>query len=379
MNAPWPQFDEEMADSAARVVRSGKVNYWTGGEGRAFERECAAFLGVPASVAVANGTLALELALQALGVGPGDEVVVTPRSFVASVSCVVARGARPVFADVEREGGNLTAESIRAVLTPRTRAVIPVHLAGRACEMDPILELARERGLKVIEDVAQATGGTYRGRALGTLGDVGAFSFCQDKILTTAGEGGLLVARDPALLERLWSLKDHGKSYDAVHRRKHPPGFRWLHEDFGTNARMTEVQAAVGRVALRRLPGWLEARRRNAARLTAALEGVPGLRIPSVPAHVGHAWYKYYVYVGSGRDRVLAALEKAGVPAFSGSCSEIYLEKAFEKPGLRPEGRLAVAKELGETSLMFLIDPTVSPEALDLAAAGLRTALASTS
>jgi dTDP-4-amino-4,6-dideoxygalactose transaminase len=361
--APWPHFDDEMVAAAERVLRSGKVNSWTGEEGKGFEKEFAAYLGVPHAVALANGTLALELALDALGIGPGDDVLVTPRTFVASVSCVVTRGARPVFADVDRDSGCVTADTLRAALTPKTRAAVVVHLGGWPCDMDPILALARERNFKVVEDVAQALGGTYKGRALGTIGDVGCFSFCQDKILTTAGEGGMIVTRDPALWERLWASKDHGKSYDACFRRSHPPGFRWLHESFGTNARLTEVQSAVGRVALRRLPAWLDTRRRHAARLTAALSTLPSLHVPSAPA--GHAWYKFYAYTKPGLDRdgLLARLATANVPVFSGSCGEVYLEKAFD--GLRPASRLPVAKELGETSLMFLVHPTLGDRDID--------------
>ncbi len=356
--SPWPAFDDEMVAAAERVLRSGKVNYWTGEEGKSFEKEFAAFLGAPHAVAVANGTLALELALDALGIGPGDDVLVTPRTFVASASCVVTRGARPVFADVDRDSGCVTAATLRAALTPNTKALLLVHLGGWPCDMDPILELARERNLKVVEDVAQALGGTYQGRALGTMGDVGCFSFCQDKILTTAGEGGMIVTRDAGLWDRMWAAKDHGKSHDACFRREHPPGFRWLHESFGTNARLTEIQSAVGRVALRRLPGWLDIRRRHAARLTEALSKLPAVRVPAAPA--GHAWYKYYAYARNGaqRDRLLAGFEAAGVPAFSGSCGEVYLEKAFE--GLRPARRLPAARELGETSLMFLVHPTLT-------------------
>jgi dTDP-4-amino-4,6-dideoxygalactose transaminase len=356
--APWPVFDDEMVAAAERVLRSGRVNYWTGEEGKSFEKEFAAYVGAPHAVAVANGTLALELALDALNIGPGDDVLVTPRTFVASASCIVSRGARPVFADVDRDSGCVTAATLRAALTPRTRAVIVVHLGGWPCDMDPILDWARERKLAVVEDVAQALGGTYKGRPLGTIGDVGCFSFCQDKILTTAGEGGMIVAREASTWEKLWSAKDHGKSYDACFRRSHPPGFRWLHETIGTNARMTEVQSAIGRVALRRLPGWLDTRRRHAGRMTDALSLFPALRVPAAPA--GHAWYKHYAYARSQgeRDRLLGALEAAGVPAFTGSCGEVYLEKAFE--GFRPAHRLPVAKELGETSLMFLVHPTLT-------------------
>jgi dTDP-4-amino-4,6-dideoxygalactose transaminase len=363
----WPVFDDEQIAAAAAVLRSGRVNYWTGEEGRAFEAEFADAVGGRYGIALANGTVALELALRGFEIGAGDEVVVTPRTFLATASCAVACGATPVFADVDPVSQNITADTIRAVLSPRTRAVIAVHLAGWPCDMEPIATLCRERGLKLIEDCAQAHGATYRGRPVGSLGDAAAFSFCQDTIMTTAGEGGMLVTNDRTLWSRAWAYKDHGKSFEAVYERQHPPGFRWLHESFGTNWRMTELQAAIGRVQLRRLPAWLEHRRRNAAILAERLQGVAALRLTRPPNHAGHAYYKYYAFVrpdrlaeGWDRDRLLAAITARGVACFSGSCSEIYREKAFDGTGMAPPERLPVAQALGETALMFLVDPALT-------------------
>ena len=348
-------------------MRSGNVNYWTGSEGRQFEAEYAEYLGVNHAIAVTNGTAALELALYALDVGPGDEVVTTSRTFVASASAIVMRGATPVIADVDRESQNMTAETIESVLTPKTKAIIVVHLAGWPCDMDPILELARERGIKVIEDCAQAHGATYKGRQVGSLGDVSAFSFCQDKIITTGGEGGLVAMNDEDLYKRAWAFKDHGKDYDLVHEPQTDSGYRWLVKSFGTNLRMTEMQAAIGRVILQKLDGWVETRRRNASILDENIAGLPGLRLTRPPKDVGHAYYKYYVFVepselrpGWDRDRIQSEINALGIPCQSGSCSEIYLEEAFQANGWGPAGRLPVAKELGETSLMFMVHPTLS-------------------
>jgi dTDP-4-amino-4,6-dideoxygalactose transaminase len=362
----WPSFGADEVAAVARVLASGKVNYWTGEEGREFEEEFAPQAGCKYGVAVANGTVALELALYALGISRGDEVVTSSRTFIASASCAVMRGARPVIADVDRDSQNITAETIRAALSPRTRAILAVHLAGWPCDMDPILELARERGLKVIEDCAQAHGATYKGRPVGSMGDAAAFSFCQDKIMTTGGEGGMVTTNDAEIWQRAWSFKDHGKSYDAVHNRQHPPGFQWLHESFGTNWRLTEMQSALGRILLKKLHGFVETRRRNAAILTEAFSTIPGLRVTVPPPEFSHSYYKYYAFVrpeqlrdGWTRDRIMTAIVAEGIPCSSGSCSEIYLEQAFA-PELRPTQRLKVAKELGETSLMFLVHPTLS-------------------
>lgn len=373
--APWPTFEREDIEAANRVIESGKVNYWTGGETKAFEREFAEFVGSRHGIALANGTLSLELALQALGIGPGDEVIVSPRSFIASVSCVVRCGATPVFTDIDRQSGNIEAHTIEPHITSKTKAVIPVHLAGWPCDMPAMLDLCDSRNIRVIEDCAQAHGATIDGRQVGTFGIANSFSFCQDKILTTAGEGGFITTDDDNLFKSIWSLKDHGKGYDVTLNQDHPPGFRWLHESLGTNARMTEVQAAVGRTCLRRLPGWLEQRRRNAEAIQSAVESNPVLRVELPPANIQHAYYKLYVYVVReamktdwSRERIMSEVCERGVQCFSGSCSEIYKEKAFDGTNFRPDEPLPVAYELGRTSLMLLVHPGLSESYIEASA-----------
>jgi dTDP-4-amino-4,6-dideoxygalactose transaminase len=366
-NAPWPVFEPDETEAVLKVLQSGKVNYWTGTECREFEREYASYLGVNHTIALHNGTAALELALYAFGIGAGDEVITTPRTFIASASAAVMRGAVPIMADVDPVSQNITASTIKKVITKRSKAIIVVHLAGFPCDMDGIMDLAREHNLVVIEDCAQAQGAFYKGRPVGSIGHAGAFSFCQDKIITTGGEGGLLALNDPAIWAKAWAYKDHGKSFDAVYNRQHPPGFKWLHESFGTNWRMLEIQAAIGRIQLRKLPKWVEQRSANASILAAAFSKIPAFRVTRVPEGLQHSYYKYYVFVkqkklktGWSRDRIMNEIVSLGVPCFSGSCSEIYLEKAFVNAGLTPLERLPVAQVLGETSLMFLVHPTLS-------------------
>ena len=375
----WPRYADDEVQAVTDVLRSGRVNYWTGTQGREFEREYAARLGLRHAIALANGTVALELPLRCWGIGPGDEVIVTPRSFIASVACVVNVGARPVFADVDPDSGGLTAASIRAVLTPRTRAVIPVHLAGWPCEMPGIVALAREHGLKVLEDCAQANGAMLHGRPVGSFGDAAAFSFCQDKIITTGGEGGLLATDDPGLWRDAWSYKDHGKDWDAAHAVARVPLFRWVHHSFGSNYRLTEPQAAIGRRQLAKLDEWHRIRTAHAAIYLRELAALPGIRVPAPPAHVEHAWYKFYFFLrperlrpGWTRDRVLEAICAEGIPCYAGSCSEIYLERAFDGLDARPATRLPVARELGETSLMLLVHPTLETRQVELVAAAVR-------
>jgi dTDP-4-amino-4,6-dideoxygalactose transaminase len=378
----WPQFSEDEIAAVASVLHSGQVNYWTGQEGRSFEREYAEALGRDRAIALMNGTVALELSLRMLGIGPGDEVVVTPRSFIASASCVALLGARPVFADIDPVSGNLTAQTIERALTPRTRAVVLVHLAGWPCEMDDILALAEERRLMVIEDCAQAHGATYKGKEIGSFGYAAAFSFCQDKIITTGGEGGLLATDDEEMWSRAWAFKDHGKSFDAVYKPNHPPGFRWLHESIGTNWRMTEAQAAIGRLQLRKLPEWSAKRRANAALLAQSLSDAPALRIPQPPEHVRHAYYRFYAHLeldrlksGWDRDRIVAEVNELGVPCFSGSCCEIYREKAFERNDLVPEQPLPVAGQFALNSIALLVHPTLEAHHIERMSAALRTVL----
>jgi dTDP-4-amino-4,6-dideoxygalactose transaminase len=370
----WPYFEPDEIEAASAVLRSGKVNYWTGEEGRQFELEFAGFCGTRHAVCLANGTLALELALQVMRIGAGDEVITTSRTFIASASCAAMRGARPVCVDVDRESQNITAQTIQRAITPRTKAIIAVHLAGWPCDMDQILALAAQHGLKVIEDCAQAQGATYKNRPVGSMGDAAAFSFCQDKIMTTAGEGGMLVTNDTELWEKAWSFKDHGKNYNTALKRDHAPGFRWLHDSFGTNWRMTEMQSAIGRVALRKVLDWVKMRRANADVLTEAFSKLNGFRITQPEPEIQHAFYKYYAFVRPeklrrdwSRDRIMTAISEKGVPCFSGSCSEIYLERAFP-PDWKPDCRLPIAKELGETSLMFLVHPTLSTSDMEAVA-----------
>lgn len=365
--APWPVFAEDERRASDAVLASGKVNYWTGEECRRFEEEFARYVGVRHAISLANGTLALELALRALGVGPGDEVIAPAKTFIASASAAVALGARPVVCDVDPESQNLTADTVRAALTPRTKAVVAVHLAGWPCDMEALVRLCDERGIALVEDCAQAHGAKWGGRPVGSFGRIGVFSFCQDKIMTTGGEGGMLVTDDHALWDRAWAYKDHGKTWAAVHERAHPPGFRWQHEGFGSNFRMTEMQAAIGRRQLGKLDDWVAQRRRNAEAFTAELAGTPAIRVPRPVAAAFHSYYKLYALIdpallapGWNAIRVIESIQREGVPCLQGACSEIYRERAFVDRGWGPERPLPVASSLWDACVMFMVHPTLS-------------------
>ena len=377
---PWPHFDQGQINSAIRVLTSGKVNTWTGGETTAFEREFAEWCGCSRGIAIANGSLALSAAYLSLGLGSGDELITSPRTFIATASSGVLLGAKPIFADVDPNSGAITASTIAPLITPRTKAISVVHLGGWPADMPAICDLARAHGIAVIEDCAQAHGACINDQSVGSFGDVAVWSFCQDKIMTSAGEGGMVTTSRSDLWDVMWSFKDHGKTHDAVFGRVHPPGFRWLHERFGSNFRLTELQSAIARIQLQRLPEWTATRSRNALLLAEALGDLPAVRVPLPPAHLIHAWYKFYAFVqsealadGWSRDRILSEISALGYPALSGSCSEIYLEKCFQDAGLAPADRLPVAQQLGETSLMFLVHPTITLEQMAAYAEAVRS------
>jgi dTDP-4-amino-4,6-dideoxygalactose transaminase len=363
----WPVFDNDESAAAAAVLSSSHVNYWTGARGRAFEREVAASAGCRYAVALSSGTVALEVALTGLGIGSGDEVIIPAATFIATAAAVVRSGATPVIADVDLRTQCLSTETVQPLLTPRTRAIIAVHLAGHPVELAPLLRLAEQHGVRVVEDCAQAHGARYFGDPVGSFGDVGTWSFSDDKIVTTGGEGGAVTTSDLSLWRRCWEFKDNGRNVTTVHQTQPGQGFPWVHDTFGTNARMTEIQAAIGRIQLGRLNEWVARRQANASLLIAELRGLDALRIEDPPAHVQHSYYRFYAHVrpealryGWNRDRVLTAINAEGIPCGYGGCAEIYRERAFTGlPGIPTH--LPVAAQLGATSLTLPVHPNLGP------------------
>ncbi len=369
----WPCYSKEEINAVTNVLNSNKVNYWTGEQSKLFEKEFAKWSGSKFSIALSNGTVALELALRGLDIKAGDEVIVTPRSFIASASAVVSVGARPVFSDVDLLSGNLSSINIEKVLTKKTKAIICVHLGGLPCEMDEIMKLARKNNIYVIEDCAQAHGASYKGKGVGSIGDVGAWSFCQDKIMTTGGEGGMVTTNNKSLWKKMWSYKDHGKNYDAVFKVSNKPGFKWLHDSFGTNWRMTEMQSAIGRIQLDKMDKWNQLRNRNANRINETLKNFPDLiQLSPISGYMNHAYYRVYASINTNalnklwtRDKIVKKINDLGVPCFTGSCPEIYKEKAFLNSSFVPKYELKNSKKLGENSIAFLCHPTLTIKNLD--------------
>lgn len=374
--ASWPFYTEEEIEGVKKVLNSGKVNYWTGYETKFFEEEFAKYIGVNFSVAFANGTLALSAAYLALGIQKGDEIITTPRTFIATASTILLLGAKPIFADVNLNSGNITAESIKPLINKSTKAISVVHLGGWPAEMESISRLAKDNGLLILEDCSQAHGASIKDKKIGSFGDISTWSFCQDKIISTGGEGGMVTTNNEILFKKIWSLKDHGKSLDLIQKNKknsnNSHSFKWLHEDLGTNCRLTEMQSCIGRIQLRNLSKTNSIRTRNAFILINQLKDIPLIRIPIPPKNMVHAWYKFYVYIKKeklkknwNREKIIIELNKFGAKAFSGSCSEIYLEKCFKNKNTAPKKRLTSARILGDTSLMFLLHQTINEKQMN--------------
>tara|TARA_Y100000589_G_C27198895_1_gene648423 strand:- start:3568 stop:4725 length:1158 start_codon:yes stop_codon:yes gene_type:complete len=364
----WPSYDEDDLKVVSEILKSGKVNYWTGDNCKKFEEEFSNLMKCKYSIALANGSLALTAAYKSLDLKIGDEIITTPRTFLATASSAVLLGLKTIFADVDYHSGCITAETIEPLITKKTKAISLVHIGGWPAEVEKIRELANSYNLKLVEDCSQAHGAKFKGISVGNFGDVSTWSFCQDKIISTGGEGGMLTTNSKNIFKSVLSYKDHGKNFDLLSsNQKSSSGFKWLHESIGTNMRLTEIQSAIGRNQLKKLENWNQLREKNSMILFENLKEIDCIRIPLPDMHLKHAWYRFYCYIdpkylltGWDRNRILFEVEKLGVKIFSGSCGEIYLEKCFQDLGYFPKERLKNAKELGETSLAILVDPTIS-------------------
>ena len=334
---PWPQFDDDAIEAVEEVLRSGKVNYWTGPRGMEFERKFAEWQGSRYAVSVATGTAALHVALSALGVGPGDEVIVPSYTFIATSFCVVQAGAIPRFADVNIDDHCVSVESAEKLITDRTKAVMPVHLYGNVCDMEKVIAFAEKHGIYVIEDNAEAFGGSYKGRKTGTLGHIAACSFCQNKTFTTGGEGGMVTTDDEELAWKARSFRDHG--YDVKERlnllaleQKLP----YIHNMVGYNYRMTEMQSAIGLAELRRIDSWnLPTRRRNSRIIIDEVIDMPQIKYGPVDTEARrNGWYVLAFSLdidnmGCDIEQFVAAAVAEGTPSWKVFWPQCHTEQAF--------------------------------------------------
>ena len=362
-------------NNVSKILKKNKTNYWTGLEGKNFEREFSNYHNTKYSVAVSNGSIALEIALKALNLKKTDTVLVTPRSFIISASCVLNLGLKPIFADVD-DNGNLSIEGIKEAYNKNVKAIILVHLNGLSCDLDPILKFVKKNKIYLIEDCSQAHGAVYKNKKVGSFGDISTWSFCQDKIISTGGEGGMISTNNKNLWLKIWSLKDHGKNYQSVFDKKHKTGFRWLHDDLGSNYRMTEMQAVIGREQLKSLDRQIKKRNIIANLYLNGLKNFyqndiikkPDFKCETCPLKqtvkkcnkCKHAFYRLNLFVNQkkiNQTKLIEKINKNKIECNMGSCPEIYREKIFKKLKLYPKKRLQNAKLLGETSIMFPINP----------------------
>ncbi len=335
----WPSFDEGAIRGVEAVLRSGKVNYWTGKQGMEFERRFAEWQGSKYGIGVATGTAALHVAMAALGIGPGDEVIVPSYTFIASSFSVVQAGAVPRFADVNRDDHCISIESAERLVTRRTRAIMPVHLYGNVCDMDKVWAFAKKHNLFVIEDNAEAFGGEYKGKKTGTLGHMAGCSFCQNKTFTTGGEGGMVTTDDEDLAWEARSFRDHG--YDVRERmnllaleQKLP----YIHNRVGWNYRMTEMQSAIGLAEIARMDSWnMPMRRRNGRILLDALGSLPQvLHAPIDTPERQNGWYVCAFSLdvekmGCDIAGFVKAASAEGAPVWKVFWPQCHTEKAFQE------------------------------------------------
>ncbi len=373
----WPTFSDEMINNVTNVLKSGKVNQWTGTKVFDFEKKFSKYFDVKHSIAVFNGSVAIALCLKTLGLGIGDDVIVTARTFIASASEINICGCTPIFADCDYNSQNVTLNTIKSVVTKKTRAVILVHLAGWPCEMEEIVDWCHSNNIFVIEDCAQSHGAKYNNKYLGTFGDINAWSFCQDKIITTGGEGGMITTNNTDYYLKARSFKDHGKNYEKMLVPSPPGLFKWVHDTIGTNLRMTEMQASIGIDALDSLDSWVSARRLNAEIFNSTFNNLPLVRLTLPDEKIYHAYYKYYFFIRPEylaseitRNDLIVKINEMGIPCFQGTCGEVYKEKAYDL-----DLNLPITKELSETSIMLLVDPTFEANVIKIIADKIRTVL----
>lgn len=371
-----PFYSTKSIKKIGPLLRSGKVNYWSGNECKKFEKEFSSYLGNKYSVTLSNGSVALEVALKALNLKKGDEIIVSPRSFIISASCTLNLGLKPVFADVDNKG-NLSIEGIKKAYNKNVKAVIVVHLNGLSCDLDPIMKFVKKNKIFLIEDCSQAHGALYKGKKLGSFGNISTWSFCQDKIISTGGEGGLISTNNKKIWLKCWSLKDHGKNYNSCFVKKHKTGFKWLHDNQGTNYRMTEMQALLGREQLKSLDKQIKKRNSIVNLYLKGLEEFyqkydilikPDFKCETCPLRQSkkschkctHAFYKLNLFINKNKInqiKLIEQLNKKKIDCGIGACPEIYREKIFKKARLFPKKRLLNAKLLGKSSIVFPINP----------------------
>ena len=365
-NENWPTVSGDEIKLVNNVLKSEKLNFWTGKNCRNFEKEFSNFFKIKYSISIANGSVGLDIAIKSLELKSNSEIIVTPRSYISSVTSVINQNHKPVFADIDLNSQNIESETIEKKITKKTKAIIVVHLGGMPSNMKKIVNLAKKYDLKIIEDCSQAHGARIDQKYVGTFGDVSVWSFCNDKILNTLGEGGVVATKNFKLYKKLWSLKDCGKNYLKLLNSRKENKFRWIHDFQGTNLRMTEVQAAVGRYQLKKLSTWIKMRNDNSNKIIKICQKYKSLRTQIVPTNFINAYYRCYVFLnikyikkGWERQNIIKYLNSIGIQCDVGSCPEIYKEKFLLKTKNIPLKPLKNASLIGKTSIAFKVFPNI--------------------
>ncbi len=368
----WPHFTKKEINSVIQVLKSGKVNYLNGNEGLKFEKNFSKFTNSKYSIAVSNGTNALELALKAIDLKFGDEVIVTSKSFIASASCVVALGAVPIFADVEINSQNISLDSIRQLINKKTKAIICVHIGGWPCDILKLLKICKIYKIKLIEDCSQAHGAKVNNKSVGSFGDFGTWSFCNDKIISTGGEGGMITTNSYKNYQKIWSLKDHGKNIKKYLNIKNNYSFRYIHDSFGSNFRLTEMQSSIGNAQLLYIKERVKLRQRNANQYIKNFKNCKFIITPIIPKNITHSFYRLYLRFNFkfikknwNKNKIINKLNKLGFECSEGACSEIYNEKCFRNSKFKVKKSLKNCVELSKSSFALKVDHTISLQTIN--------------
>ena len=365
----WPFYDINIQKKIIKILRSGKTNYLIGKEGILFEKNFSKFYKIKYSNVVANASLGLELSLLSLNLVKGDEVIVTPRSYHSSVSCVIRVGLKPVFADIDRNSMNICPESIIKNISRKTKAIICVHLYGMPCDMNKIKKISKEFNLKIIEDCSQAHGSKIGNKYVGSFSDISVFSYCQDKIISTGGEGGMIATNNKKLNDRIWSLKEIGKNKEKFFKiNSLSNDFPYVHDTIGTNARITEIQSCIGNYQLKQLKSYIRARNENAKIFFNKLKNCKHLIIPNHNSQITHSYYRYTVIISNeklSRSILMKNLKKKGVACTVGGCPTIYNEKYFVEKFNVNIKNYPNAEYLKNRTLSFLVDQTISKKEIN--------------
>ena len=361
----WPNFSKDLVSKVGKILSSGKINYTNGQYGKKFEKEFSKFVGNKYSIAICNGTAALEVAIKSLKLPKNSEIIVTARSFFASAACIVNTGHIPIFADIDLLTQNISLHDIKKKISKKTKAIICVHLAGIPCNMHDIKKLGNKNKIKIIEDCAQAHGASLDNKQVGSFGDVSTWSFCNDKIISTLGEGGMISTNNKKIYDFCKTYINHGS---VLQNKKNSEKFIYNKDYFGTNLRITEIQSIAGLEQLKNLKKVQIKREKMSKSYFHIISKYQNYIYSYFPSrNIKCAWYRFYFFLKTDvkdyqkiRFKIIKNLKRNNLKCFTGSCPEIYLEKSFKKLKNFKVTRLINSKILGQTSIALDINHTLT-------------------